>query len=192
MDWDNQSPEVKGQLIVESILLTIEVASEAFEIFKAIRANTATGTVTPEIQTATAILDDEQTRLIKKDSTKVGNLDQESTTKTGNQMHNEAELIESKPQHIDPEKPMTPVEAQNHPQASRKFNTAANWMRAAVIILSATLTVLMCVQMANQWNDWSIADKILMTLQVIQQSLQLFVDVAGLVVSRLGADCVHG
>jgi hypothetical protein len=182
MDWDNLSPEAKGQLIVESIILTIEVASEAIEIFKAIRANNATGKVTAEIQTATAIMDDETTRLIKKDSTKFSGGDMDGDIRTGNQMHNDANLIESKPQVINPEKTISPAEAQNHPQASRRFNTAANWMRAAVIVLSATLTVLMCIQMANQWNEWGIADKVLMTLQVIQQGLMVFVDIAGFVV----------
>jgi hypothetical protein len=163
--------------------LTIEVAGEVIEIFKAIRANPSTGTVPAEVQTATTIMDNEQTKLIKRNSTNVDNLDHEGTINTGNQMHNEAELIENKPQNIDPTKPVSPAEAQNHPQAARKFNTAANWMRGAIIVLSATLTVLMCVQMAKEWNDCSLADQILMTLQVVQQGLQILVNVARFVVS---------
>jgi len=63
-------------------------------------------------------------------------------------------------------------------RGARNFNTAANWLKAANVVLGVGLTVSMSLDLKNHWDDLNTVGKILSTVQVVVQGLTVLCDAA--------------
>lgn len=76
-------------------------------------------------------------------------------------------------------------EAARLTKLKKEFNSVGNWIKGALIIIGAAVTIVMIVQVAKSWKDLKLVDKILDVAQIIQQGLAVIVDAAGLVTEGL-------
>jgi hypothetical protein len=83
---------------------------------------------------------------------------------------------------IDPMSKLSPEHQGELNKLQEKFNTPANWARAALIALGAALTIVMLVQIGQNWHNMSVVDQVLQVLQALQQAMAVLVDAIGFLV----------
>jgi hypothetical protein len=78
----------------------------------------------------------------------------------------------------DPKAPLPDGVPPAGTRCARNFNTAANSLKAANIVLGIGLTVSMSLDLKNHWDGLNTVGKVLSTVQVIIQGLTVLCDAA--------------
>jgi len=177
-DWGNLSDTQRSMLILDTLSTTAQTVAGAIELFELVKQLRAPGIQAPQADAAAATLGAKSSAILEESKPPiVSDLD----TNVGSALNKNLKKVNANPK--QEHDPLIPGENDELAGPAKKFNTVGNWIRAALIVLGAAITIVMICQLAQNWDNMTVVDQILQVTQLIQQGLTVILDLAGFIVS---------
>lgn len=193
--WSTAKPEAKASAIIATLTLVVESAKVSYSAFQSVKAWRQSVADQAQQQIDAVILDDSFDIVARKDSSfliiekelqaefpelgiqeAIGEKIAENTGATIYDPDLDMEYDEMFDVPLDDVEPPLPA-GKVSSRLAKAFNTPANWLKAANILLGVAMTVTMSISLYRNWGDLTKTGKALGVVQVVIQALTVIADV---------------